>query len=120
MQCLRWGAWCPFQEPDAWKGGGEVRLVLQGGRGAAGGGGDEGGSLPNPCGVMVYCAQTAARTPSSTPIAAADDAQVAAAATSNQQQQEQQAEHEEKQKNRSLKEKRNKHKSKTVLGRMFP
>lgn len=71
MQCLRWGAWCPFQEPDAWKGGGEVQLVLRGGGG---------GTLPNPYGVMVYSAQTAARTPSSAPISAADGAQVKAAA----------------------------------------
>lgn len=79
MQCLRWGAWCPFQEPDTWKGGGEVRLVLQGRRGG-GGGGSEGGALPNPYGVMVYCAQTPARAPSSPPISAADDAQVNGAA----------------------------------------
>lgn len=73
MQCLRWGAWCPFQEPDAWKGGGEVRLVLRGGEG-----GGKGGALPNPYGVMVYCAQTAGRPPSSTPLSA-DEAQVNAA-----------------------------------------
>ncbi|XP_075882230.1 nephrocystin-4 [Nelusetta ayraudi] len=72
MQCLRWGAWCPFQEPDAWKGGGEVQLVLRGGGGGGGGGGS---TLPNPYGVMVYSAQTAARTPSSAPISAADSAQ---------------------------------------------
>lgn len=73
MQCLRWGAWCPFQEPDDWKGGGEVQLVLQGG-------GGEGGALPNPYGVMVYSAHSAARTPSSAPMSAADGAQVKAAA----------------------------------------
>uniref|UniRef100_A0A8C9X5S1 Nephrocystin 4 n=1 Tax=Sander lucioperca TaxID=283035 RepID=A0A8C9X5S1_SANLU len=41
LQCLRWGIWCPFQEPADWKGK-EIQLVLQG------------GAKPNPHGVMVY------------------------------------------------------------------
>ncbi|XP_023120298.2 nephrocystin-4 isoform X2 [Amphiprion ocellaris] len=41
LQCLRWGIWCPFQEPVDWKRE-EIRLVLQG------------GAKRNPHGVMVY------------------------------------------------------------------
>ncbi|XP_061625296.1 nephrocystin-4 isoform X3 [Phyllopteryx taeniolatus] len=41
LQCLRWAMLCPFQEQTDWKGE-ETQLVLQG------------GSKPNPLGVMVY------------------------------------------------------------------
>ncbi|KAM4562311.1 nephrocystin-4 [Odontesthes bonariensis] len=51
LQCLRWGIWCPFQEPAVWKGE-EIQLVLQG------------GAKPNPHGVMVYSTEVSAKTPS--------------------------------------------------------
>ncbi|XP_061701017.1 nephrocystin-4 isoform X2 [Syngnathoides biaculeatus] len=41
LQCLRWAMMCPFQDQADWKGE-ETQLVLQG------------GSKPNPLGVMVY------------------------------------------------------------------
>lgn len=63
MQCLRWGIWCPFQEPDVWKGG-EIQLVLQG------------GAKPNPHGVMVYGTQTSTKTQGSAALSARDTAQV--------------------------------------------
>lgn len=63
MQCLRWGIWCPFQEPDVWKGE-KIQLVLQG------------GARPNPHGVMVYSTQTSAKTQGSAPLSALDTAQV--------------------------------------------
>lgn len=64
MQCLRWGIWCPFQEPDVWKGE-ERQLVLQG------------GAKPNPHGVMVYSTQTSAKkTHGSAALSARDAAQV--------------------------------------------
>lgn len=66
MQCLRWGIWCPFQEPDVWKGE-EMQLVLQG------------GAKPNPHGVMVYSTKTSAKTQGSAPLSALDTAQVTAA-----------------------------------------
>ncbi|KAM9350369.1 nephrocystin-4 [Symphorus nematophorus] len=48
LQCLRWGIWCPFQEPADWKGE-EIQLVLQG------------GAKPNPHGVMVYSTEMSAK-----------------------------------------------------------
>lgn len=63
MQCLRWGIWCPFQEPDDGKGR-EIRLVLHG------------GALPNPYGIMVYSAQTTAKPQSTAPTSPPDAAQV--------------------------------------------
>uniref|UniRef100_A0A3P9LYG7 Nephrocystin 4 n=1 Tax=Oryzias latipes TaxID=8090 RepID=A0A3P9LYG7_ORYLA len=41
LQCLRWGGWCPFQQQADWNGR-EIQLALQG------------GSKPNPFGVLVY------------------------------------------------------------------
>ncbi|XP_057716671.1 nephrocystin-4 isoform X7 [Corythoichthys intestinalis] len=41
LQCLRWAILCPFEEQKDWKGE-ETQLLLQG------------GSKPNPLGVMVY------------------------------------------------------------------
>lgn len=61
MQCLRWGIWCPFQEPADWDGE-EIQLTLQG------------GAKPNPHGVMVYSAQMSAKTQK--PTSAPDIAQV--------------------------------------------
>lgn len=63
LQCLRWGIWCPFQEPADWKGE-EIQLVLQG------------GAKPNPHGVMVYSTEMSAKTPSSAPLSAPGTAQV--------------------------------------------
>ncbi|XP_071331390.1 nephrocystin-4 isoform X2 [Trachinotus anak] len=63
LQCLRWGIWCPFQEPADWKGE-EIQLVLQG------------GAKPNPHGVMVYSTETSAKTQSSAPLSAPGTAQV--------------------------------------------
>lgn len=40
LQCIRWGAWCPFQEQADWTGR-EIQLVLRG------------GSQPNPFRVLV-------------------------------------------------------------------
>ncbi|KAK3540323.1 hypothetical protein QTP70_029591 [Hemibagrus guttatus] len=44
MQCVRWGVWSPFSDPDDPHE--SVHVSLQG------------GALPNPCGVMVYTAHT--------------------------------------------------------------
>uniref|UniRef100_A0A7N6BPE9 Nephrocystin 4 n=1 Tax=Anabas testudineus TaxID=64144 RepID=A0A7N6BPE9_ANATE len=63
LQCLRWGIWCPFQEPADWKGEG-ILLVLQG------------GAKPNPHGVMVCSTEMSAKTQSPTPLSAAGTAQV--------------------------------------------
>lgn len=63
MQCLRWGIWCPFQEPDDWKGE-EIQLVLQG------------GAKPNPHSIMVYRTQTSAKAQIPSPLSTADTAQV--------------------------------------------
>ncbi|XP_040922087.1 nephrocystin-4 [Toxotes jaculatrix] len=63
LQCLRWGIWCPFQEPVDWKGE-EIQLVLQG------------GAKPNPHGVMVYSTEVSAKTQSSAPLSAPGTAQV--------------------------------------------
>uniref|UniRef100_A0A3Q1FIN0 Uncharacterized protein n=2 Tax=Acanthochromis polyacanthus TaxID=80966 RepID=A0A3Q1FIN0_9TELE len=49
LQCLRWGIWCPFQEPVDWKRE-EIQLVLQG------------GAKPNPHGVMVYSTEEVSET----------------------------------------------------------
>ncbi|KAM9752077.1 nephrocystin-4 isoform 2-T2 [Menidia menidia] len=57
LQCLRWGIWCPFQEPADWKGK-EIQLVLQG------------GANPNPHGVMVYSTEVSAQTQSPSPVPA--------------------------------------------------
>ncbi|XP_054464915.1 nephrocystin-4 [Anoplopoma fimbria] len=62
LQCLRWGIWCPFQEPADWKGE-EIQLVLQG------------GAKPNPHGVMVYSTEMSAKTPSPAPLSAPGSAQ---------------------------------------------
>ncbi|KAG8002845.1 Nephrocystin-4 [Nibea albiflora] len=63
LQCLRWGIWCPFQEPADWKGK-DVQLVLQG------------GAKPNPHGVMVYSTEMSAKTLSPAPLSASGTAQV--------------------------------------------
>lgn len=63
LQCLRWGIWCPFQEPADWKGE-EIQLVLQG------------GAKPNPYGVMVYSTEMSAKTQSPAPLSASGTAQV--------------------------------------------
>ncbi|CAJ1055521.1 nephrocystin-4 [Xyrichtys novacula] len=63
LQCLRWGVWCPCQEPADWIGE-EIQLVLQG------------GAKPNPHGVMVYSAEMSAKTQSPVPLTAAGTAQV--------------------------------------------
>uniref|UniRef100_A0A8C4E689 Nephrocystin-4 n=1 Tax=Dicentrarchus labrax TaxID=13489 RepID=A0A8C4E689_DICLA len=63
LQCVRWGIWCPFQEPAAWKGE-EIQLVLQG------------GAKPNPHGVMVYSTEMSAKTQSPAPLSAPGTAQV--------------------------------------------
>ncbi|KAM9342563.1 nephrocystin-4 [Pholidichthys leucotaenia] len=62
LQCLRWGTWCPFQEPDGWKGG-EIQLALKG------------GAEPNPHGVMVYGTESSAKSQSPTPASAPTAAQ---------------------------------------------
>ncbi|XP_059189932.1 nephrocystin-4 [Centropristis striata] len=62
LQCLRWGIWCPFQEPADWKGE-EIQLVLQG------------GAKPNPHGVMVYSTEMSAKTQSPAPLSAPGTAQ---------------------------------------------
>ncbi|XP_035511725.1 nephrocystin-4 [Morone saxatilis] len=62
LQCVRWGIWCPFQEPAAWKGE-EIQLVLQG------------GAKPNPHGVMVYSTEMSAKTQSPAPLSAPGTAQ---------------------------------------------
>ncbi|XP_041859708.1 nephrocystin-4 isoform X2 [Melanotaenia boesemani] len=62
LQCLRWGIWCPFQEPADWKSK-EIQLVLQG------------GAKPNPHGVMVYSTEVSAKTQSPAPISAPGIAQ---------------------------------------------
>ncbi|XP_061592666.1 nephrocystin-4 isoform X1 [Cololabis saira] len=67
LQCLRWGIWCPFQEPSDWKGE-EIQLVLQG------------GAKPNPHGVMVYSTGVSAKPQSSAPVLAPDAAQEASKA----------------------------------------
>ncbi|TKS77236.1 Nephrocystin-4 [Collichthys lucidus] len=66
LQCLRWGVWCPFQEPADWKGK-EVQLVLQG------------GAKQNPHGVMVYSTEMSAKTQSPAPLSASGTAQVSEA-----------------------------------------
>ncbi|XP_027144584.1 nephrocystin-4 isoform X3 [Larimichthys crocea] len=66
LQCLRWGIWCPFQEPADWKGK-EVQLVLQG------------GAKQNPHGVMVYSTEMSAKTQSPAPLSASGTAQVSEA-----------------------------------------
>ncbi|TNN45833.1 hypothetical protein EYF80_043958 [Liparis tanakae] len=63
LQCVRWGAWCPFQEPADWKGD-EVQVVLRG------------GAEPNPHGVMTYSAETSADTKSPAPLSASGSAQL--------------------------------------------
>lgn len=63
LQCLRWGVWCPFQEPTDWIGE-EIQLVLRG------------GAKPNPYGVMVYSTEMPAKTQSPVPLRAAGTAQV--------------------------------------------
>ncbi|XP_028265660.1 nephrocystin-4 [Parambassis ranga] len=62
LQCLRWGIWCPFQEPAEWKGK-EIQLVLQG------------GAKPNPHRVMVYGAEMPAKAQSSAALSAQGTAQ---------------------------------------------
>ncbi|XP_068454179.1 nephrocystin-4 isoform X2 [Clinocottus analis] len=62
LQCLRWGIWCPFQEPADWKGE-EIQLVLRG------------GAEPNPHGVMVYSTEMSAKTQSPAPLSAPGSAQ---------------------------------------------
>nr|XP_046253465.1 nephrocystin-4 [Scatophagus argus] len=66
LQCLRWGIWCPFQEPADWKGE-EIQFVLQG------------GAKPNPHGVMVYSTQTSAKPQNPAPLSAPGTAQVSEA-----------------------------------------
>ncbi|XP_044066903.1 nephrocystin-4 isoform X1 [Siniperca chuatsi] len=66
LQCLRWGIWCPFQEPADWKRE-EIQLVLQG------------GAKPNPYGVMVYSTEMSAKTQSPAPLSAPGTAQVSEA-----------------------------------------
>ena len=63
LQSLRWGIWCPFQEPADWKGE-EIQLVLRG------------GAKPNPHGVMVYSTEMPAKTASPAPLSAPGTAQV--------------------------------------------
>uniref|UniRef100_A0A7N8XZ77 Nephronophthisis 4 n=1 Tax=Mastacembelus armatus TaxID=205130 RepID=A0A7N8XZ77_9TELE len=63
LQCLRWGIWCPFQDPSDWKGG-EIQLVLHG------------GAKPNPYGVMVYSTEMSANTQSPMPLSAPGTTQV--------------------------------------------
>ncbi|XP_074538441.1 nephrocystin-4 [Halichoeres trimaculatus] len=63
LQSLRWGVWCPFQEPADWIGE-EIQLVLQG------------GAKPNPYGVMVYSSEMPAKTQSPVPLGAAGTAQI--------------------------------------------
>ncbi|XP_056280183.1 nephrocystin-4 isoform X2 [Pseudoliparis swirei] len=63
LQCLRWGAWCPFQEPADWKGE-EIQVVLRG------------GAEPNPHGVMTYSSETSANAKSPAPLLAAGSAQL--------------------------------------------
>ncbi|KAI3357106.1 hypothetical protein L3Q82_015577 [Scortum barcoo] len=66
LQCLRWGIWCPFQEPAHWKQE-EIQLVLQG------------GAKPNPHGVMVYSPEMPAKSQSPAPPSAPGTAQVSEA-----------------------------------------
>ncbi|XP_026189192.1 nephrocystin-4 isoform X1 [Mastacembelus armatus] len=66
LQCLRWGIWCPFQDPSDWKGG-EIQLVLHG------------GAKPNPYGVMVYSTEMSANTQSPMPLSAPGTTQVSEA-----------------------------------------
>nr|XP_015822952.2 nephrocystin-4 isoform X2 [Nothobranchius furzeri] len=61
LQCLRWGVWCPFQEPAVWKDI-EIQLVLHG------------GATPNPYGVMVYSTETP-KTQSPEPVSGPSTAQ---------------------------------------------
>lgn len=63
LHSLRWGIWCPFQEPADWKGE-EIQLVLQG------------GAKPNPHGAMVYSTEMSAKAQSPAPISAPGTAQV--------------------------------------------
>ncbi|XP_029012170.1 nephrocystin-4 isoform X3 [Betta splendens] len=63
LQCLRWGIWCPFQEPADWKGK-EIQLDLRG------------GAQSNPYGVMVYGAEASARTRSPALLSPSGTAQV--------------------------------------------
>nr|XP_024653974.1 nephrocystin-4 isoform X2 [Maylandia zebra] len=62
LHSLRWGIWCPFQEPAEWKGE-EIQLVLQG------------GAKPNPHGAMVYSTEVSAKAQSPAPISAPSTAQ---------------------------------------------
>ncbi|KAL3974169.1 nicotinic acetylcholine receptor alpha-1 [Sarotherodon galilaeus] len=62
LHSLRWGIWCPFQEPAEWKGE-EIQLVLQG------------GAKPNPHGAMVYSTEVSAKAQSPAPISAPGTAQ---------------------------------------------
>nr|XP_040049231.1 LOW QUALITY PROTEIN: nephrocystin-4 [Gasterosteus aculeatus aculeatus] len=62
LQCLRWGAWCPFRESADWKGE-EIQLVLQG------------GARPNPHAVMVYRTEMSAKAQSPAPLSAPGSAQ---------------------------------------------
>uniref|UniRef100_A0A3B4G272 Nephrocystin 4 n=1 Tax=Pundamilia nyererei TaxID=303518 RepID=A0A3B4G272_9CICH len=57
LHSLRWGIWCPFQEPAEWKGE-EIQLVLQE------------GAKPNPHGAMVYSTEVSAKAQSPAPISA--------------------------------------------------
>ncbi|KAF3696625.1 Nephrocystin-4 [Channa argus] len=66
LQCLRWGIWCPFQQPADWKRE-EIQLVLQG------------GAKPNPYGVMGYSTEMSAKTQSPEPLSAPGTAQVSKA-----------------------------------------
>lgn len=63
MHCLRWGVWCPLQEPSDWNGE-QIQLRLRG------------DAKPNPFGVMVYSTQTSAKTQTSPAASAAEAAQV--------------------------------------------
>ncbi|XP_047186892.1 nephrocystin-4 isoform X2 [Scophthalmus maximus] len=63
LQCLRWGIFCPFQQPADWKGE-EIQLVLRG------------GAKPNPYGVMVYGTEMPAKAQSSVPLSAPGTTQV--------------------------------------------
>uniref|UniRef100_A0A3Q4HZB7 Nephrocystin 4 n=1 Tax=Neolamprologus brichardi TaxID=32507 RepID=A0A3Q4HZB7_NEOBR len=66
LHSLRWGIWCPFQEPAEWKGE-EIQLVLQG------------GAKPNPHGAMVYSTEMSAKAQSPAPISAPGTAQACSA-----------------------------------------
>lgn len=66
MHCLRWAAWCPFQEAADWGDEQEgTQLPLRG------------GPRPNPFGVMVYRDTPSSLTPSLGSAAAPGNTQVA-------------------------------------------